>query len=58
MNKDYILEIRSKLVTPTIALEKLSKDETVPESFISLSCMEIKKAVELLEKCDMWFNDL
>ena len=53
LNKDYILEIRNKLVTPTIALEKLSKDETVPENFISLSCREIKKAIELLEKCDI-----
>ena len=53
INNDCVVEIRNKLVTPSIALERLAKNEPLPEDFIKLSYQEIRKAIELLEKYDV-----
>ena len=53
IDKEIVLEIRNKLVTPSIALEKLSKCEQIPDNFINLSYREIRKAIELLERYDV-----
>lgn len=53
MDKACVLEMRNKLVAPSIALEMLNRHEFVPEDFINLSLKEIRTAIELLEECDV-----
>lgn len=48
MANEILFEVRNKLTTPKIVLEKLAKGERVPWEFLDLAAEELKAAVTLL----------
>jgi len=50
MNKEIYADIRNKLTTPIVVLEKISKGERVPEKTADLALRSLKDAISLLDK--------
>ena len=50
LNTEVVAEIRNKVTAAKTALERLSKGEDAPESFIKLALNELDRAVELLSE--------